>query len=81
MVILFITLSIIFTVLLLVLSFENIAAQCNYLQFFFTAISATSSVTFIVLTIAFLGVLTGMSYAALIWSLFRKTDDENDDEY
>ncbi|KKP37564.1 MAG: hypothetical protein UR28_C0029G0046 [Candidatus Peregrinibacteria bacterium GW2011_GWF2_33_10] len=84
MLILFILLSAAFSVLILILAFENIAAQCNYLQFFLAPISATTSITFLIFGVAFLGIIAGASYAGLVWAIFSKngnSEDEEDGEY
>jgi hypothetical protein len=79
MLILFAILSAISTVTLLVFSFENIASQCSSIQFFFATIDG-SSVTMLIMGIAFFGIITGLCYAGFIWSVFNlKKSDEDDD--
>ncbi len=74
---LYLTLSIILTVLLLVVAFGNIDAQCSQLHFLFYAVD--SNPTIVVLAIAVIGVLTGASYHAFIGRVLDSGDDEDDD--
>lgn len=69
----FISGSIIFTVLILILAFENMGAQVNGFQFLFTAFD---SPFFIVLGIAFIGVITGAFYTGLVLRLAKGDDEE-----
>lgn len=75
---LYLTGSIIFTVLILILAFENIGAQCSNLNFFFYPI--LSSPTIVFLGLAAIGVITGALYHAFIAKVFEtgESDDEQD---
>ncbi len=80
MLILFLALSAIFTVLLLLVSFENVAGRCTDLVLFFTEIDSNTTVTFLIFAVAFIGVMTGLSYAGLLWQLFKQPEEEDEDE-
>lgn len=74
----YLTGSVILTVLILILAFENIAASCAQLIFFFYPLK--QSPTLIFLGIAVLGVITGAFYHAFI-SRFLGTKDEEENEF
>lgn len=69
-----------FTVLTLVLAFENIGGSCNYLKFFFADIDSATSPTFLTFATAFLGAITGALYYGFLMELLKKTDDEDVEE-
>ncbi|MBU1152215.1 hypothetical protein KJ632_05335 [Patescibacteria group bacterium] len=73
---LYLTGSIIFTVLILVLAFENIGASCNQMYFFFFPIR--SNPTIITLALAVLGILTGMLYHAFMSKTMEKSEEDED---
>ncbi|MFA5947476.1 MAG: hypothetical protein WC806_00685 [Candidatus Gracilibacteria bacterium] len=73
----YLTGSIIFTVLILILAFENIQSSCTGLYFFFYAVD--SSPTIITLALTILGIITGMFYHALIQNALNTSEDEEDD--
>ena len=72
----FITGSIIFTVLILIVAFENIAGACQGFLFLFTSFPQSTSPFFIVIGIAALGGITGIFYSGLINQLLKKDDEE-----
>ncbi|MBI2453244.1 hypothetical protein HYV56_00920 [Candidatus Peregrinibacteria bacterium] len=78
MIIFFLIGSVIMTAVILILAFENIAAICTYLNFFFIPVGTDMSPTFLVLANSFLGIITGMFYFGLFYSLFRSKSKEND---
>jgi len=69
--------SIAFTVLILVLSFENISAQCSNLNIFFWPVRQNPTVVF--LALAVLGILTGVFYHAFFSKLMEVSDEEEDE--
>ncbi len=73
----YLTATIICTVLILVLAFENIAAQCAAMFFFFYPVK--SNPTIVVLGISILGVVTGMFFHAFLGKMTEKGDEEDDD--
>lgn len=79
MIVLFLLLSVLFTVLLLVLSFENIASRCTDLMFLFASVSSNTTVTFLIFGVATLGVMAGLSYAGLFWSIFKNRGNDEDE--
>lgn len=75
----YLTASIIFTVLILILSFENIGASCSELNFFFYSIE--NSPTLIIMGIAVIGVVTGAFYHAFLTKVMSSTPEEEDQEF
>ncbi|MBI4234749.1 hypothetical protein HY604_00420 [Candidatus Peregrinibacteria bacterium] len=75
----YLTASIIFSVLILILSFENISAQCSGMMFFFYDI--TSNPTLLTLGIAIIGILTGAFYHAFITRVMATSSDEEDEQF
>lgn len=69
----YLTLSVIFTVLVLVIAFGNIGA--NFSQFNVFGVQMRANPTIIILGISVLGILTGMTYHAF---LSRVLDGEPD---
>lgn len=71
----FITGSIVFTVLILIIAFENIASSCSNFMFVFLP---TESSFLITILIAFIGVITGMFYSGLIGQLMKNPQEDED---
>ncbi|MBT4917381.1 hypothetical protein HN709_01300 [Candidatus Peregrinibacteria bacterium] len=76
---LYLTLSIIFTVLLLLLAFGNIAAQCSGVNFLFFQIQ--SNPTLIFLGVGVLGILTGMFYNAFLRRVLETSPEDEDSDF
>lgn len=74
---LYLTGSIICTVLILVLAFGNISAQCSGMYFFFYQVK--SNPTIVTISIAFLGIITGALYHAF-FAATMSTDEDPDQE-
>ena len=72
----FLTGSIIFTVLILIVAFENIGGNCQGFMFLFTSLPIGTSPFFVVAGIAALGGITGIFYTGLVNQLLRNKDDE-----
>lgn len=72
--------AIFFTVLILILAFENIGGACNYLQFFFASIDPQTSPTFLMFGTAFLGAITGALYFGFLTELLKNSDEEEVEE-
>lgn len=71
----YITGSIIFTVLILILAFENLAVSCgSYLLVFLPMESGF----FMTMAVSFVGVITGLFYAGLISQILK--DPQEDEE-
>ncbi len=75
----YLTGSIIFTVLILIIAFENIAAECSGLQFLFYSIE--SSPTIIILGLTVVGIITGALYHAFISKVLSTTEEEDDGSF
>lgn len=76
---LYLTLSIIFTVLILLLAFGNIAAQCSGVNFLFFQVQSNPTIIF--LGVGVLGILTGMFYHAFIHRIFDTTPEEDEADF
>jgi uncharacterized integral membrane protein len=68
--------SILFTVLILVMSFGNIGATCSELYFLFFRVNENP--TIITMTVAVVGVITGAMYHAFFSRVMATTDDDED---
>lgn len=71
--------SVIFTVLILILSFENIDAQCSMLKFFFYDFEHSPTIVF--LGISVIGIITGVLYHGLLSRLLATTEEEEDEKF
>ncbi len=71
-----------FTVIILIVSFENISAICTQVQFFFYTFGATVSPTFLIFGLSLIGMVAGAFYFGFVMSLFKSSDQsgEEDDE-
>lgn len=77
--VLYLTASIIMTVLILILSFENIGAQCTSLNFFFYSIA--QGPTIVILGIAVIGIITGACYHAFISRVLSSTPEDDEQQF
>lgn len=75
----YLTGSVIFTVLILILAFENIAASCTALNFFFYEVDKNPTV--VIMGIAVIGVITGAFYHAFISKVLATSPEEEDQEF
>lgn len=75
----YLTASIIMTVLILILSFENIGSQCSGLNFFFYTIEQNP--TMLILGIALIGIITGACYHAFISKILSSTPEEDEQSF
>jgi uncharacterized integral membrane protein len=71
--------SIVLTIIILVIAFQNIQAQCNFVTFFFYEADSATSPTFLVFAVSLVGIITGMLYMGLIMSFV--SNEEDDDEF
>ena len=69
--------SILFTALVLILSFENIGAQCSNMNFFFYPVR--QSPTIVLLGMAVIGIITGSLYHAFVTRVLESPDEEDED--
>jgi uncharacterized integral membrane protein len=75
----YLTASIIFTVLILILAFENIGSQCTGLNFFFYTIG--SNPTLVILGIAVIGIFTGAFYHAFLSRVLSSTPEDDEQQF
>lgn len=71
----FISGSIFFTALILILAFENIGATCNGFLFLFTELDAPF---FTVLGLATIGFITGIFYTGLVTTIVGSSNQEEE---
>lgn len=76
---LYLALSIIFTVLILVLSFGNISAQCSNL--FFLLFPVRENPTIVFLGVSVIGIMTGIFYHAFLSRVFESSPEEEDEDF
>jgi uncharacterized integral membrane protein len=74
---LYLVVSVILTVMILILGFENVGSSCTKLSFFFMPINTNP--TLVIIGIAVLGMITGASYLAFLQKLFAKEDEEEEE--
>ncbi|MFA6528854.1 MAG: hypothetical protein WCT46_04950 [Candidatus Gracilibacteria bacterium] len=74
----YITGSIIMTVIILILAFENIQSSCDGLLIMFYSLP-TSTPTGTIFFEAILGIITGVFYTQLFRSIVEKSDEDDDD--
>jgi hypothetical protein len=72
----FITGSIVLVVIILIVAFQNIGAQCNFITYFFFAVDASTPPTVLIFIISLLGIFTGVMLMGLVLSLMSKEEDE-----
>lgn len=75
----YLTMSIVLTVVILLIAFGNIGAQCSQLKFFFSDIRWNPTVLF--LFIAVLGIITGAFYHAFLARFFATPEEEEDQDF
>ncbi len=71
--------SIICTVLILVIAFGNIQAQCSLLTFFFFPVK--SNPTIVILGFSVIGIITGLFYHAFMAKVFDTTDEDDEADF
>ena len=71
----FITGSIIFTVIILILAFENMVVSCNGYNFI---LFPMANPFFIVASTAGMGMFAGIFYTGLVMTLLNKNEDEEE---
>ena len=71
--------SIVLTIIILIIAFQNIQAQCNFITFFFFAADSSMSPTLMIFAVSLVGVIAGMLYMGLIMSFISR--EEDDDEF
>ena len=71
--------SIIFTVMILIVAFGNIQAQCAMLTFFFFPVKANP--TIVILGFSVIGIITGLFYHAFIARVLESSEVEEDEDF
>lgn len=71
--------SVVLSIIILIIAFQNIQAQCSFVTFFFFPIDQSTSPTLMAFGIALIGVLTGIFYMGFMMSFVAR--DEEDDEF
>ncbi len=71
--------SIVLTIIILIVAFQNIQAQCNFVTFFFYAADSSTAPTFLIFAVSLVGIIAGMLYMGLVMSFVSK--DEEDDDF
>jgi hypothetical protein len=74
----FLTGSIVLIVIILIVAFQNIGAQCNFITYFFFGVDASTPPTILVFIIALLGIFTGIMLMGLFLSLTSKEEDDQE---
>ena len=72
----FLTGSIVLVVIILIVAFQNIGAQCNFITYFFFGVDASTPPTILIFVIALLGIFTGVFLTGLFMSMMSKEEDD-----
>ncbi|MFH1720076.1 MAG: hypothetical protein ABH856_00490 [Patescibacteria group bacterium] len=72
--------TIVFLVLILIVAFGNIQAQCTYVTFLFYEVGSNIAPTFTFFGMAMIGMITGVCVAGLFNSLFAKPAEEDEED-
>lgn len=73
--------SVLLSVLILIIAFENIQAQLNFITVLFWELPTTFSPTFFILGISALGMVTGAFMCSLFRSIFSDSDEDEEDNF
>jgi uncharacterized integral membrane protein len=71
--------SIVLSIIILIIAFQNIQAQCNFITFFFFPIEQTTSPTIMIFIVSLIGMLAGIFYMGFLMSFLSR--EEEDDEF
>jgi len=74
----FLTGSIVLVVIILIVAFQNIGAQCNFITYFFFGVDASTPPTILIFIISLLGMCTGVMLMGLFLSFTNKEEDEQE---
>jgi len=72
--------SIIFTVIILIVGFENAQSQCNFIEIFFNELPTSSSPAILFFGIAGIGIITGGFYFGFINAIMKENREDEDDD-
>lgn len=70
--------SLVSTVIILIIAFENIQAVCTNVVVFYKYLDANATPTSLIFWLAGLGMICGFFYHGLLRSFFEKKDEEDD---
>ncbi|MBU1446121.1 hypothetical protein KKD70_02570 [Patescibacteria group bacterium] len=73
--------SIVLAIVILVVAFQNIQAQCNFVTFFFLSVSTNTSPTLMIFGVSIIGIITGMFLMGLIMSFLSNDGSDEEDEF
>jgi len=74
----FLTGSIVLVVIILIVAFQNIGAQCNFITYFFFGVDASTPPTILIFIISLLGMFTGIMLMGLFLSFTNKEEDDQE---
>jgi hypothetical protein len=69
--------SIVLLIIVLIVAFQNIQAQCNFITIFFFSIESNTSPTIMILVVSLIGIITGGFLMGLIMSFLAKDEEED----
>lgn len=70
--------SIVLSIIILIVAFQNIQAQCSFVTFFLFSVEGTTSPTIMAFVVSIIGIITGAFYMGLLMSYISKEEDEED---
>ena len=74
----FLTGSIVIVVIILIVAFQNIGAQCNFITYFFFGVDSSTPPTILIFIISLLGIFAGIMLTGLFLSLTSKEEDDQE---
>lgn len=74
----FLTGSIVLIVIILIVGFQNLGAQCNTITYFFFGVDSSTPPTILVFIISLLGIFTGVMLTGLFLSITSKEEDDQE---
>lgn len=70
--------SIVFFIIILIVAFQNIQAQCNFITIFFFSVESNTSPTIMIFIVSLIGMVTGAFLMGLIMSFLARDEDEDE---
>jgi len=70
--------SIVLAIIILIVAFQNIQAQCNFVTFFFFSVDQGTSPTILVFLVSLLGIFAGIFFMGLLMSFLSKEEEEDE---
>lgn len=70
--------SLVLAIIILIIAFQNIQAQCNFVTFFFFSVDQSTSPTILIFLISLIGIFAGIFFMGLLMSFISKEEEEEE---